>query len=33
MASFDHKTLDAQWQAYWERERTFATPTDSANAK
>ncbi len=33
MASFDHKTLDAQWQAYWERERTFATPTDRTKPK
>ncbi|MBL8627769.1 MAG: leucine--tRNA ligase, partial [Myxococcales bacterium] len=33
MASFDHKTIDAQWQAYWERERTFATPTDRTKPK
>ncbi len=33
MASFDHKTIDAQWQAYWERERTFATPTDRQKPK
>ncbi len=33
MASFDHKTIDAQWQAYWERERTFTTPTDRTKPK
>jgi len=33
MASFDHKTVDAKWQAYWGRERTFATPTDRTRPK
>ncbi|MBK9034216.1 MAG: leucine--tRNA ligase [Myxococcales bacterium] len=33
MASYDHKTVDAHWQAYWERERTFATPTDRTKPK
>jgi leucyl-tRNA synthetase len=33
MASFDHKTVDAKWQAYWDRERTFATPTDRTRPK
>ena len=28
MAGFDHKTIDQKWQQYWEREQTFATPTD-----
>ncbi|HWO22549.1 MAG TPA: leucine--tRNA ligase [Kofleriaceae bacterium] len=33
MASFDHRTIDAKWQAYWDRERTFATPTDRTRPK
>jgi leucyl-tRNA synthetase len=33
MASYDHKTIDAHWQAFWERERTFATPTDRTRPK
>ncbi len=33
MASFDHKTVDAAWQARWARERTFATPTDRTRPK
>ena len=33
MASFDHKTVDTRWQAYWARERTFATPTDRTRPK
>ncbi|HEU0034054.1 MAG TPA: leucine--tRNA ligase [Kofleriaceae bacterium] len=33
MAGFDHKTLDAKWQAYWDREQTFATPTDRTRPK
>jgi leucyl-tRNA synthetase len=33
MAGFDHKTIDSKWQAYWERERTFATPTDRTRPK
>jgi len=33
MAGFDHKTFDAKWQAYWEREQTFLTPTDRTKPK
>ncbi len=33
MAGFDHKTLDAKWQQYWEREQTFLTPTDRTRPK
>jgi leucyl-tRNA synthetase len=30
---FDHHILDAKWQAYWEREQTFRTPTDRTRPK
>ena len=33
MAGFDHTILDARWQAYWQREQTFATPTDRTRPK
>ena len=33
MAGFDHTTIDAKWQAYWDREQTFATPTDRTRPK
>ena len=33
MASFDHRAVDAKWQERWERERTFATPTDRTRPK
>jgi leucyl-tRNA synthetase len=33
MAGFDHKTIDAKWQARWERDQTFATPTDRTRPK
>ena len=33
MAGFDHATLDARWQAYWQREQTFLTPTDRTRPK
>ncbi|MBA3396145.1 MAG: leucine--tRNA ligase [Deltaproteobacteria bacterium] len=33
MAGFDHKTIDAKWQAFWERSQTFATPTDRTRPK
>ena len=33
MAGFDHKTLDAKWQEFWEREQTFLTPTDRTRPK
>src|SRR5688572_3335805 len=33
MAGFDHKTLDAKWQAYWDKAQTFLTPTDRTKPK
>src|SRR5215475_191934 len=33
MAGFDHKLIDTKWQAYWEREQTFRTPTDRTRPK
>ena len=33
MASFDHQSIDKKWQDRWERERTFATPTDRTRQK
>src|SRR6476646_1177407 len=33
MAGFDHKTIDEKWQQYWDREQTFATPTDRTRPK
>jgi leucyl-tRNA synthetase len=30
---FDHHIIDAKWQAYWEREQTFRTPTDRTRPK
>ena len=33
MPGYDHKTLDAKWQAFWDREQTFATPTDRTRPK
>ncbi|MBA3818744.1 MAG: leucine--tRNA ligase [Deltaproteobacteria bacterium] len=33
MAGFDHQTIDAKWQAFWDREQTFATPTDRTRPK
>ena len=33
MAGFDHKLIDAKWQAYWEREQTFKTPADRTRPK
>src|SRR5690242_9186254 len=33
MAGYDHTTIDRAWQAYWERERTFATPTGRTRPK
>ncbi len=33
MSGFDHKTIDARWQARWEREQSFATPTDRTRPK
>jgi leucyl-tRNA synthetase len=33
MAGFDHKTVDQKWQAFWDREQTFATPKDRTRPK
>ena len=33
MAGFDHAIIDAKWQAFWDREQTFATPTDRTRPK
>jgi leucyl-tRNA synthetase len=33
MAGYDHKTIDRKWQESWEREQTFATPTDRTRPK
>jgi leucyl-tRNA synthetase len=33
MATFDHRAVDAKWQARWEQDRTFLTPTDRTRPK
>jgi len=33
MAGYNHTNIDTKWQAYWEREQTFATPTDRTRKK
>src|SRR5207248_2073776 len=33
MAGYDHRRIDAHWQAYWDREQTFKTPTDRTRPK
>ena len=33
MAGFDHKTIDAKWQRYWDDNQTFLTPTDRTRPK
>jgi leucyl-tRNA synthetase len=33
MSGFNHTEIDAKWQARWERDRTFATPTDRTRPK
>ena len=33
MAGFDHRLLDAKWQALWAEQQTFATPTDRTKPK
>src|SRR5436189_2315496 len=33
MATFDHRELDAKWQAYWDEHQTFLTPTDRTRKK
>src|SRR5262249_19010759 len=33
LMGFDHKTIDEKWQAFWDREQTFLTPTDRTRPK
>src|SRR5262245_8938895 len=33
MAGFDHKKIDAKWQAYWTANDTFVTPKDRTKPK
>ncbi len=33
MAGFDHKAIDPKWQAFWDKEQTFLTPTDRSKPK
>ena len=33
MTSYDHRAVEARWQATWARDRTFATPTDRRGPK
>jgi leucyl-tRNA synthetase len=33
MSGYPHREIDARWQRTWERERTFATPTDRSRPK
>ncbi len=33
MAGFQHSTIDAKWQAIWDREQTFKTPADRTRPK
>ena len=33
MAGYDHKGIEGKWQAYWEQEQTFLTPTDRTRPK
>ena len=33
MSGYDHTTVDTKWQQYWDRENTFATPTDRTRPK
>ncbi len=33
MAGYDHQKIDAKWQDRWERDDTFATPTDRTKPK
>ena len=32
-SGFDHRTIDKKWQAYWELNQTFVTPTDRTRPK
>ena len=33
MSGYDHAAVEAKWRAVWERDRTFATPTDRTRPK
>jgi leucyl-tRNA synthetase len=33
MAGFQHSIIDAKWQAFWDREQTFKTPSDRTRPK
>ncbi len=33
MGGYDHITIDRRWQGYWDRAKTFATPTDRTRPK
>ncbi|MCB9684100.1 MAG: leucine--tRNA ligase [Alphaproteobacteria bacterium] len=33
MAGYDHTAIETKWRDTWERERTFATPTDRSKPK
>ncbi len=33
MAGFDHTGIDDKWQTRWEKDKTFATPTDRTRPK
>ncbi len=33
MAGYDHKRIDEKWQASWDAQQTFATPTDRTRPK
>jgi leucyl-tRNA synthetase len=33
MAGYQHSIIDAKWQAFWDREQTFKTPTDRTRPK
>ena len=33
MAGYDHKRIDEKWQASWDEQKTFATPTDRTRPK
>jgi leucyl-tRNA synthetase len=33
MSGYPHREIDARWQGFWARERTFATPTDRTRPK
>jgi leucyl-tRNA synthetase len=33
MAGFQHNLIDTKWQAFWDREQTFKTPTDRTRPK